>query len=135
MLYRTLLLLDDFLSLDYSDRDIILRVENSNLSLSLEGSDDWIDVSITITPDYVSLYSTLVGYTSNQVSLTIPAINSITIGMSYPDLLQDFIIYDMPLNDSSPHPLAAFVSQCYCTEGFNPTSDECVNDDGTESPR
>ena len=134
--FRTLLLVDDFLNLTYANKEVMLQLENTTLSLSLANGEVWRDTSVTITPDYVGLYSTSAGYTTAETQLTISAITTITIGTSYPDLLQDFIIYNTPLNNNSAQPLASFLSQCYCSESFTLIGSGCKsNADGTISPR
>jgi len=129
--------MDDF-NLTYANQMVILDLEDgASLSLSLSGG-EWKDASVTITSNYAALYSSSSnGYVSTNLFLYMPTITTVTIGSSYSDLLlQDFIVYDSPLNNRTAHPLAGFLSKCYCHENFNETSDSCVNaSSGAVSPR
>lgn len=124
--------MDDF-NLTYANQEAVLQLDDDvSLSISLASSDQWKDVSVTITSSYAALRSSSPAKyksVSTMMIINTPTITEVTIGASYPDLLQDFIVYDTPLNDSTAHPLASFLSQCYCEESFNETSEECV--DGT----
>ena len=126
---RSLLLMDDF-NLTYANQVVVLQLEDAaSLSLSLSSGGVWKDVSVTVTSNYSSLFSSSTsGYNSTSLPLIIPTISVITIGSSYSDLLQDFIVYDSPLNNRTAHPLASFLSECYCRDSFNMTSDSCVDD-------
>lgn len=132
-------MVNNMLNVSYANQEVLLQLENTNLSLLFAGEvETWRAVSISLTPDQVSLNSS-VGYTSSVLLPQdfISSINSIIIGRNFLDILQDFIIYDEPLENHVVPQMATFLPQCYCSINSSLTvNGECAyNTGGTVSAR
>ena len=131
--------MNNLLNVSYANQEVLLQLNETILSLSLAGVPGrWRAVSITLSPDLVSLNSNE-GY---NMSGLLPQdfifnISSIIIGRNFPDILQDFIIYGEPLGFSMVPQMATFLPQCYCSGNNSLTMNgKCIsNSSGTISER
>ena len=124
------------IEISYENQEIVVHF-NGNLVLSLEmpGSGSWKSFLVTFREATVSLHSA-----TNSSSMGISPkdfinyFSAVTIGIGFSGLLQDIIIYDLPIDSITlPAADAAFLPQCYC-----PTSEsngQCSDADEKTTPR
>lgn len=119
------------LVLSYVNQQILLYLNNTlQLSLSLASDPDWKVAALTWNGSVVSLTN---NFTSNATDISpkdfIVNFGDVQIGRDFNGLVQDFIIYNLPLQRFNLPNIAPFLPQCFCS--IANSNGDCVEGDKT----